>query len=219
MNSGLGHGNLQAGRDLLAGGHPAVRIGNDLEQPLFLVRVAEELKAGSGRTFFETCPHVFDTLSTVVAVIEKHRMHRYSPSQTLACRTKETAGLVGEAVVGVVSIYPHERHGNKVFRKRSQAPHFRMIAFAGLCTGLGSALASFTKRTNKNFLSIFLGSSAGVMIYVSFVEIFQKTRASLVPFFFGLKAVFFKGAYTKVVLGPGLCGCVCFVYKTMPVPY
>ena len=56
---------------------------------------------------------------------------------------------------------------------------FSLTAFAGLSTGIGSALAFFTKRTNKNFLSMSLGFSAGVMIYVSFVEIFQKARESL----------------------------------------
>ncbi|MCF8357187.1 MAG: zinc transporter ZupT [Prolixibacteraceae bacterium] len=43
---------------------------------------------------------------------------------------------------------------------------------AGLSTGIGSALAFFTKRTNTKVLSYVLGFSAGVMIYVSFVEIF-----------------------------------------------
>ncbi len=58
---------------------------------------------------------------------------------------------------------------------------FGLTAFAGLSTGIGSALAFFTKRTNKAFLSSSLGFSAGVMIYVSFVEILQKARDSLVP--------------------------------------
>jgi ZIP family zinc transporter len=45
---------------------------------------------------------------------------------------------------------------------------------AGLATGIGSVLAFFTKRTNHRFLSIATGFSAGVMLYVSFVEIFFK---------------------------------------------
>ncbi len=48
---------------------------------------------------------------------------------------------------------------------------FGLTAFAGLSTGIGSALAFFAKRTNPRFLSISLGFSAGVMIYVSFMEI------------------------------------------------
>ncbi len=56
---------------------------------------------------------------------------------------------------------------------------FGLTALAGLSTGIGSALAFFTKKTNAKFLSISLGFSAGVMIYVSMVEIFVKAQASL----------------------------------------
>jgi len=58
-------------------------------------------------------------------------------------------------------------------------PAFALTVFAGLSTGIGSALAFFTTRTNTKFLSIALGFSAGVMLYVSFIEIFQKARESL----------------------------------------
>ena len=56
---------------------------------------------------------------------------------------------------------------------------FAVTLFAGLSTGIGSLLAFYTKQTNKKFLSGALGFSAGVMIYVSMVEIFVKARASL----------------------------------------
>lgn len=56
---------------------------------------------------------------------------------------------------------------------------FGLTLFAGLSTGIGSAMAFFAKRTNTKFLSISLGFSAGVMIYVSFVEIFFKARTEL----------------------------------------
>ncbi len=46
--------------------------------------------------------------------------------------------------------------------------------FAGLSTGIGSAIAFFAKRTNYRFLSVSTGFSAGVMLYVSFVEILPK---------------------------------------------
>lgn len=49
---------------------------------------------------------------------------------------------------------------------------FGLTLFAGLSTGIGSTLAFYTKQTNKKFLSGALGFSAGVMIYVSFIEIF-----------------------------------------------
>jgi len=57
---------------------------------------------------------------------------------------------------------------------------FSLTLFAGLATGLGSVLALFTDRTNTKFLSVALGFSAGVMIYVSFVDIFQKAQEALV---------------------------------------
>jgi ZIP family zinc transporter len=60
---------------------------------------------------------------------------------------------------------------------------FGLTLFAGLATGIGSALAFFAKRTNTKFLSVALGFSAGVMIYVSFVEIFLKARDSLTEAF------------------------------------
>jgi ZIP family zinc transporter len=46
-----------------------------------------------------------------------------------------------------------------------------LTAFAGLATGIGSLAAIFAKRTNTSFLAASLGFSAGVMIYVSFVEL------------------------------------------------
>ncbi len=47
---------------------------------------------------------------------------------------------------------------------------FLLTLFAGLSTGIGSLIAFMAKRTNTNFLSLALGLSAGVMIYVSFME-------------------------------------------------
>jgi len=57
---------------------------------------------------------------------------------------------------------------------------FGLTLFAGLSTGIGSALAFFSDRTNKTFLSAALGFSAGVMLYLSFVEILTKSRDALV---------------------------------------
>lgn len=56
---------------------------------------------------------------------------------------------------------------------------FMLTLIAGLSTGFGSLIAFFSKTTNTRFLSISLGFSAGVMIYVSFVEIFFKARERL----------------------------------------
>ncbi len=57
---------------------------------------------------------------------------------------------------------------------------FGMTVIAGLCTGIGSLIAFTSKNTNKVFLSISLGFSAGVMLYVSMIEIFVKAQESLV---------------------------------------
>ena len=59
---------------------------------------------------------------------------------------------------------------------------FLLTLIAGLCTGIGSCIAFFAKHTNRKFLSVSLGFSAGVMIYVSMIEIFAKAQNSLTSF-------------------------------------
>lgn len=54
-----------------------------------------------------------------------------------------------------------------------------LTLFAGMATGIGSIIAFTAKRTNFRFLSVATGFSAGVMLYVSFVEIFPKSSALL----------------------------------------
>jgi ZIP family zinc transporter len=49
-----------------------------------------------------------------------------------------------------------------------------LTALAGLSTGLGSAIAYFIKRPKTIYLSFSLGFSAGVMIYISFMELLPK---------------------------------------------
>lgn len=56
---------------------------------------------------------------------------------------------------------------------------FSLSLLAGLSTGIGSALSLLTNRTNTKFLAVMLGFSAGVMLYVSFVEIFAQSREVL----------------------------------------
>ena len=57
---------------------------------------------------------------------------------------------------------------------------FGLTVFAGMATGVGSMIAFTARRTNFRFLSISTGFSAGVMLYVSFVEIFYKGVDALV---------------------------------------
>jgi len=54
-----------------------------------------------------------------------------------------------------------------------------LTVFAGLATGIGSLIGFMSKEFNPRFLTVALGFSAGVMIYVSMVEIFAKARDSL----------------------------------------
>ena len=56
---------------------------------------------------------------------------------------------------------------------------FGITMFAGLSTVVGSLFACYAQQTNRKFLSAALGLSAGVMIYVSMIEIFPEARASL----------------------------------------
>lgn len=56
---------------------------------------------------------------------------------------------------------------------------FLITLFAGLSTGIGGLLAFTNMANKKSFLALSLGLSAGVMIYVSFIEIFPKAFDSL----------------------------------------
>jgi len=55
-----------------------------------------------------------------------------------------------------------------------------LTIFAGLSTGIGGLIVLFFKKTNSKLLSVSLGFSAGVMIYVSFVELFFDSRRLLI---------------------------------------
>jgi ZIP family zinc transporter len=57
---------------------------------------------------------------------------------------------------------------------------FGLTLFAGLSTGIGSVMSLLSRSFNPKFLAGSLGFSAGVMIYVSLVEIFVKAKDSLV---------------------------------------
>ena len=57
---------------------------------------------------------------------------------------------------------------------------FFLTLLAGLSTGIGSCIAFFCWHTNRKFLSVSLGFSAGVMIYVSMIEIFFKAQDALI---------------------------------------
>lgn len=55
---------------------------------------------------------------------------------------------------------------------------FGLTLIAGLSTGIGSLIAFFAKKTNQTFLTVSLGFSAGVMLFVSFVDIFPVAQTA-----------------------------------------
>lgn len=57
---------------------------------------------------------------------------------------------------------------------------FSLTLFAGLSTSVGGLLAFFPKKMTEKFLSMSLGFSAGVMIYLSFIEILVGAEESLI---------------------------------------
>lgn len=60
---------------------------------------------------------------------------------------------------------------------------FLLTLFAGLSTGIGSLIALIARRTNRKFLCFSLGLSAGVMIYVAFMEMIPTAKDELVSVF------------------------------------
>lgn len=56
---------------------------------------------------------------------------------------------------------------------------FILSLIAGLSTGLGGCIALFVKKPSMKFLSFMLGFSAGVMLYISMVEILEEATAFL----------------------------------------
>jgi len=60
---------------------------------------------------------------------------------------------------------------------------FVLTAVAGLSTGIGSLIALLAKHTNTKFLCASLGFSAGVMIYVSFMEMMPQANLELTSVF------------------------------------
>ena len=50
---------------------------------------------------------------------------------------------------------------------------FSLTVLAGLTTAIGGAIAFVTKKDNLKVLSVGLGFSAGVMIFLSFVDTFE----------------------------------------------
>lgn len=83
---------------------------------------------------------------------------------------------------------------------------FGLTVFAGLATGVGSIMSFFSRKFNPKVLAASLGFSAGVMIYVSLIEIFYKAKDALEgalgakPGYWATVAAFFGGVALIAVI-------------------
>eukprot|EP01052_Picozoa_sp_SAG31_P003752 SAG31_NODE_147_length_22539_cov_37.073663_21_plen_247_part_00 len=99
---------------------------------------------------------------------------------------------------------------------------FAFTIGAGLCTTIGGALSFLGRVEDKRVLTICLALSAGVMIYVSFVEIFAKSSGAMAEHFveqgktdvdagdlatLSTTGLFFAGVLLTWLLEKGLQGC------------
>lgn len=73
---------------------------------------------------------------------------------------------------------------------------FILTLLAGLATTIGAGVSYFLKRPNFSYLSVLLGFSAGVMIFVSFVELLRHSITEIgflranIGFFGGIGAIY-----------------------------
>jgi zinc transporter, ZIP family len=71
---------------------------------------------------------------------------------------------------------------------------FALTLFAGMATAIGSAIAFFVKQTHYRMLAMCLAFAAGVMLYVSFVEILPKSHENISSIFEGKSAAWITAA-------------------------
>ncbi len=74
---------------------------------------------------------------------------------------------------------------------------FLLTLLAGLATTIGAGVGYFLKKPNYSYLSVLLGFSAGVMIYVSFMELLMEAVRNVdflwanASFFAGIVVIYF----------------------------
>ncbi len=73
-----------------------------------------------------------------------------------------------------------------------------LTVIAGLSTGIGSAIAYFIKKPKMIYLSFSLGFSAGVMIYVSFVELLSQALENIGEFL-GISSFFIGVIFIGII--------------------
>lgn len=83
---------------------------------------------------------------------------------------------------------------------------FMLTLLAGLSTGIGGLIAFFVRKHQPTFLSFGLGFSAGVMIYISFVELLEEAHEGLVEAWgetlgpWGAVGAFFLGILSTAII-------------------
>lgn len=90
---------------------------------------------------------------------------------------------------------------------------FGLTLFAGLSTGIGAAIGVARKRPSELFLASTLGFSAGVMLYVSFVEILAGAFDKLTPAL-GTRA----GSWVAVLAFFGGIAVIAVIDRLIPEP-
>jgi ZIP family zinc transporter len=106
----------------------------------------------------------------------------HAPPRVLAERQRAPPGYA--AVTGTTGTTTAAMDlGSPAFTSGSFGFAFGLTLVAGLATGVGSALAFFAKRTNLRLLAQTLAFSAGVMLYVSFMEILPESSVHLARHF------------------------------------
>ena len=77
-------------------------------------------------------------------------------------------------------------------------PALILTAIAGLSTGIGSTIAYFIRKPKIIYLSFSLGLSAGVMIYVSFMELLPRAIETVTQIW-GIAAFFIGIAFIGLI--------------------
>ncbi|MDR1673640.1 MAG: zinc transporter ZupT [Bacteroidales bacterium] len=103
-----------------------------------------------------------------------------------------------------------------MFSPDSLLPAFALTLIAGLSTGIGSAIALLAKRTNTNFLCASLGFSAGVMLYVSFMEMMPSAKQELTDYFGSAGMLYLLSAFFG---GIGLIALIDFLIPAEENPH
>ncbi len=78
--------------------------------------------------------------------------------------------------MGIYNIHMYLTYWGDIMITKNVLLSFGLTIIVGLSMAVGSGLSFFIRRNNKRFLSLALSFSAGIMIYVSFMEIYPEGK-------------------------------------------